>query len=337
MSALDYVDLFAGPGGWDAAARDLGLLGYGIENDPVVVQTRLAAGLPSLLDDVRNHHARDHQVAGLVASPPCQTFSQAGRGSGHRALDEVLTLASLLVSRRRMAWSPQDERTTLVLEPLRWVLDAAENGTPYQWVVLEQVPTVTPVWVAFAQYLRDLGYSAVVGHLQAEQYGVPQTRRRTVLAASLEGVAALPEPTHRKFHPRVERSAGDSQLEPCVTMADALGWTHPDQYREQVRDQTGTPVDLWWPMHRPSTTVSTRDLVQHPGSVANRWQPGVTKSRNDGIRLRPEQSAALQTFPSGYPFQGSRTRQHQQIGNAIPCLLARAVLGCATATEEAAA
>ena len=34
--ACDYVDLFAGPGGWDAAARALGLDGVGIELDPDV-------------------------------------------------------------------------------------------------------------------------------------------------------------------------------------------------------------------------------------------------------------------------------------------------------------
>ena len=138
----------------------------------------------------------------------------------------------------------------------------------------------------------------------------------------------LANPFHTRAYDRSTPRRLD-QPAPTLAMGHAAG-----EWQWRVRDQTGTPVDLTWPLHRPSTTVSTRDLVQHPGSVANRHQPGITQSRNDGIRLLPAEAATLQTFPPGYPFQGSRTRQLQQIGNAIPCLLARAVL--AQLTQEAA-
>ncbi|MEV6841104.1 hypothetical protein AB0N17_42640 [Streptomyces sp. NPDC051133] len=84
-----------------------------------------------------------------------------------------------------------DERTGLVLEPLRWTLESLDGGRPYRTVMLEQVPTVLPVWEAMAVILRAEGYTVVTGRMNAEEYGVPQTRAPPVSAAR---AAAPPSP-----------------------------------------------------------------------------------------------------------------------------------------------
>ncbi|MGV9899960.1 DNA cytosine methyltransferase, partial [Streptomyces tendae] len=46
----------------------------------------------------------------------------------------------------------------------------------------------------------------------------------------------------------------------------------------------------------------------------------------ESVRISVQEAAALQTFPVGYPFRGTKTRQFEQIGNAVPPLLAAAAL-----------
>lgn len=78
MSEQD-IDLFAGAGGWDWAARELGLDPLGIEWDADACATREAAGLRTLKADVaalNPEHFRPCRM--LIGSPPCPTFSAAG-------------------------------------------------------------------------------------------------------------------------------------------------------------------------------------------------------------------------------------------------------------------
>jgi DNA (cytosine-5)-methyltransferase 1 len=432
----EAVDLFAGPGGWDIAAAALGLHVTGIEFDSAACETRQAVGLHTIRGDVRAYGPADFPEArGLIASPPCQTFSMAGKGAGRKALDQVLGLVeSMAMGLRPDVESLSDERTGLVLEPLRWVLDAVRSGRPYGWLAFEQVSTVLPVWQAMAEVLRGVGYRVAVRNLHAEQYGVPQTRKRAVLVARYGRPVSLPTPTHSKFHTR-DKSRLDPGVRPWVSMAAALGWDCSDSvgfprladaaesvtldgvdYRardlrsasdpswvvtEKARSwnrwqlATGTreratqrtlgepsptlafghdagshvwtpvgmsPADVvqWklmgagaghrdgqqpressepghtitgkgtaaWVFERPSTTIvgSFRpDIVAAPGYRVSAAD-GSRQNAPGSVRVSLEVAAALQSFPPRYPWQGGKTKRFQQVGNAIPPLLALHVL-----------
>lgn len=315
------IHLFAGPGGLEHGAN---LPGIGIEWDANTVATRLAAGLPTVHGDVRRHDPRDFPRATvLTAGPPCQTFTVAGGGAGRHAMAEVLDGVKDLAARQPVNLGLfDDERTGLVLEPLRWALDAFDAGRPYNAIILEQVPAVLPVWQAYAEVLRAEGYSVATGILRTEQHGVPQTRRRAVLVARLDGPVTLPEPSRRPYRRGVAQEAGDGRLQPWLSMADAL----PHRGEFTVISNYGTGGD---PKNRGRRT-SAEPAFTVTGKISRLRL--VDPDGDELPRLSPSEAGVLQGFPADWPWSGNDIPQ--QIGNACPPPLAAALAQAVTAQPQ---
>jgi DNA (cytosine-5)-methyltransferase 1 len=196
------VDLFCGARGWTVGLRSLGIDDIGVEIWQPAIDTSMAAGMATIQADASE--LDPIPCDGLIASPPCQDWSSAG-GRAKRG--------------GKSGW--------LVDLPLRWV-DAVRP----RWVALEQVPPALEVWQDHAQVLRMWGYSVWTGVLNAANYGVPQTRQRAILMASLDRPALPPEPTHAQ---NPEPSLFGPQLRPWVTMAEALGWVDVSMEHQRGR------------------------------------------------------------------------------------------------------
>lgn len=350
------VDYFAGTG-WGVAAKRLGIHELGVENMPEAVLTREANGMITAYLDVwdgMTHTLPFHDL--FIASPPCQTFSMAGGGAGRKALDEVIAAIHrgdfLSLDKLRALGERHDPRTALVLTPL-WHIS---RYLP-RLVALEQVPPVLPVWEAYAERMRAWGYSVWVGILNSEQYGVPQTRRRAVLMARWDGVeAAPPTPTHSRYYSR-DKTRLDPGVKPWVSMAEALGWNHRevefvsnDRQAHSARRPAPEPAptitaghdsgNRVWVMERhrgagmndrhgerkgrpvdePALTVTGSASGTTPGGFA------LTSPNSTSTRVTAAEAAALQSYPDGFVWCGSKTKQFLQIGNAVPPLLAEAIL-----------
>lgn len=359
---ITALDLFAGTG-WGVACKALNIEEYGVEIMPAAIATREANGMKTIYNDVWEGLEGRHDVpphALLIASPPCQTFSMAGNGKGRQALDEVISLidsrAYLDVRKLREFGEKHDMRTALVLTPLAHV---ARDVPTY--VVFEQVPTVLPAWKRCAEEMREWGYSVWVGVLNAEQYGVPQTRKRAILIARADGKEAkMPTPTHSRYYSRDPKKL-DEGAASWVSMANALGWEsseggvyfHPMSYgRRGV-----------WPADEPAPTIRgvirgmpdsykphPRDVVMRSnygtgGDSANRgertgdqpaatvtskvdrnlWQHG--EQPETSTKVTVEEASALQSYPADFDWgQVSKTKAYLQIGNAVPPKLAEAIL-----------
>ncbi|WP_241837477.1 DNA cytosine methyltransferase [Streptomyces sp. CB02115] len=360
------VDLFAGPGGLDIAATIMkgeGVESIGVEWDDATRATRAAAGLLTTeVKDVAELGPCDPSVYAatvLTGGPPCQSFSVAGNREGHQALEDVKRLATRLVGHEDeasfdVAWKEvkdetdamSDNRTGFVLQPLRWIMEAdLKRKRPYKVIVLEQVPTVLPVWKHFAQLLRGAGYAAEAHVLHTEDFGVPQTRRRAVLIAqydptNVDRKPLFPEATHQRYRKGAVRlppgdaaqkaSLFDDDVKPWVSMGDALAGTRKTEFvmvsnygsggdpKKRGRRESGEPAPTVTGKVRRNRLYTLRK--DGAGEI-------VLRPEDELERLSPREAGLLQSFPAEYPWRS--TDVAQQIGNAIPPRLSLHILSMA--------
>ena len=195
------IDLFCGAGGLSEGFRQAGFhVLAGNDVDEAAGKT-FAATHPEaafLPGPIQNYTAQDFlkaarlkpgQLDCLIGGPPCQGFSVYNHQRGMH-----------------------DERSQLYREYLRIV-----EGLRPRWLVLENVTGITSAGggaavAAILKNLAELGYAVEHRILKAEEYGVPQERRRIVfIATNTDAPIRFPEPTH-----------GDGRL-PLVTVREAIG------------------------------------------------------------------------------------------------------------------
>jgi DNA (cytosine-5)-methyltransferase 1 len=383
QSILDkpfVLDLFAGPGGLDVAGHTLDIPSLGIEWDKSACLTRYAAGLDTLHADVsavrrEAFESLPPEINVLAGGPPCQTYSVAGNGAGREALEEVKHYIRRLVAGdsdakidKELEAFSDDPRTALVLEPLRYAIQATRSpnreNRPYDVIVLEQVPAVLEVWRQYAKALERTGlpdgtkYKVVVGVLTTETYGVPQKRSRAVLIARREGLGApsLPPATHRAYDAKEWNQRAD-QAASQVHQPTLDNDTEPeiDEHRE-----TGDEDLRPW---RSMGDVLAEPVGKHPGRRtpflvrSNYGSSGVPGRR--GVRTDRQPAATVtgrisrfvvfEHLDENIVYEGDRfsmneagilqsfppdypwsgTARAQQVGNAVPPLFGAHLLSAA--------
>lgn len=310
------IDLFSGAGGLSTGFQEAGFrVALAVEMDRHAAQSYRAnhPGVPVLEADVRELGAsqlRDaaagaERVDAVIAGPPCQGYSAAGK----RAAD--------------------DEKNRLFLEVTRLarLLDT-------EFVVMENVLGARRVGGAefvtrILRSFRRNGFRAGAHTLNAIDFGVPQRRRRLVfIARTRASSGSLPSPTPSESRPSptflkdtlegLPRLEAGEEAEYRVingfTLLNGSTMRHSQRVVDKIaliRPGQGPISYRRLPLDAAPTLIAGhRALPVHP-----------TADRTISVR----EAARIQGFSDNFVFCGPRSTQPLQVANAVPPPMARGI------------
>jgi DNA (cytosine-5)-methyltransferase 1 len=342
-SRFNAVDIFSGAGGMSIGAEWAGLeVVLAIENDKHAAET-YRSNHPSttvLEDDIRNISPVE-QVGGgelfvLFGGPPCQGFSTSNT--------KTRTL-----SNENNSLYEEFVRFVLTLRPKWFVFENVEGFQKFNKGLLVKL---------LIRKFGNAGYRVSSQILEASDYGVPQHRNRFFMVGNLLEIDfKFPIPQKKKVtvkeaiddlpnlkngdckevlpykkessnsYLKTIRNGSKYALQNLVSrnkdyVIERYSYINPGQNWEAIpkhlmknySDLSNCHSGIYKRLHpsKPSIVISNyrKNMLIHP-------------SQNRGLSVR--EAARLQSFPDSFIFKGPLTHIQQQIGNAVPPLLAKAV------------
>ncbi|WP_319482935.1 DNA cytosine methyltransferase [uncultured Draconibacterium sp.] len=339
------IELFAGAGGMATGARQAGVnISIAIENDAYAAQTYLKnhPDTTVVIDNIENvtefRFDRNDEPVVLFGGPPCQGYSYSNRKTRNI----------------------QNPKNWLFKEFTR----CAELIMP-DWIVMENVPGLKRMDNGFflktiCDDLRNLGYTPNVKILNAVDFGVPQKRERLFIVASREGIVFdFPEGLFRDNPvtvrdaisdlPKLENGSTEEELfyksKAISNYAKLLRGRNRKskqnlvsrnsdnvlkryEHIRQGNNWKDIPRELmanYKDHSRCHSSIYRRLNENSPAVIISNYRKSmlIHPTENRGLSVR--EAARLQSFPDSYEFVGSLDQKQQQVGNAVPPLLAKAI------------
>lgn len=338
------ISLFSGAGGLDIAST--------IAKVPVVVSTDFDSDCIKTLKANEKYFGNTEIIEGdlheissdifsnslkkvnydkfiIIGGAPCQPFSKAGYWVGNE-------------TRRGI----NDPRARLVDEYLRVVLDLQPDGFVFENVESLLHPTNKVIVDKFIELIEESGFKYKIVRANALDYGVPQKRKRIFIIGTKGDFKSF-EPKKTHCEPEL---ASLLELKPYESVGKFLKDFESDEFFEEYEVAKGgtyyedlcevppgsnyKALTAWAGYPNPKFVADKRfwsfllKLSPDLPSWTITAQPGpwVGPFHWENRRLRAPEAAAIQTFPKGYRFMGTRRSIQKQIGNAVPPLMGAAMI-----------
>lgn len=337
------IDLFAGAGGLSLGAKWAGIeTELAIEKEEGYASTYIYnhPNTKVIVEDIGNIDFSSIEVEPFIlfGGPPCQGFSSSN--TINRNLD--------------------NEKNHLFLEFVR----AVKELNPY-WVVFENVEGIKTLqkgividWLKKEIAKLNYNYKIIDKVLTASEFGIPQNRNRYFLIANREGINfEFPSPVNFKVSvgdaiddlPSLVNGQNDYSLPYKSKAISAYGKSMRKRKRNCLQNyvsrnanyvveryqyipQGGNWKDI--PMHLMQnyknrlnchSGIYRRLCPKKPSCVISNYRKNMLIHPYEDRGLSVREAARLQSFPDDYLFQGPLEHIQQQIGNAVPPLLAKHV------------
>ena len=278
--------------------------------------------------------SKEKGVNMIIGGPPCQGFSLKGKKLGLKDPRNFLFSEYLNIV---MAIQPE----VFVIENVKALLSTSAG-----WFRNQIIEKVT-----------KMGYKVDYGVLNASDFGVPQARQRAIFICSKDTMITLPQSNRRNIVTVREAIFDLAYLNSGEGSFESEYITKPSsRYQKQMRAGSNKLFN-----HKASNhaAIAIQKLAMIPPECGKEYLPnemlGKQKFSGTWGRLKwdeisptidtrfdassngtnnhpflnraitPREAARLQSFDDKFVFIGSKFYIRQQIGNAVPPLLAKAI------------
>jgi DNA (cytosine-5)-methyltransferase 1 len=294
-----FASLFSGGGGADIGAIAAGFAPlWAVEYDAAIAGVyRANLGDHIIVDDVCNvDYATLPRVDWLHASPVCTRYSVANSQRGESDLDIVTAQATA-----RAIESAQPRYVTI------------ENVQQYAGSDALRLITAT---------LDRLGYWWHAEVMNSADYGVPQTRRRLIVRASLDMLRPMPQAQRWiGWYEAIE------DLIPTLPPSKFTPWQTarlPKKINKTTLFSNHCGTDGYTTLNRVESKDPSFSVAAHIRSV-NAYRAWLSTGRV--IQMSPRALARFQSFPDAYALPDKAALACRVIGNAVPPLLMQTIGG----------